>query len=778
MSHLTNAYSDDKDRSGPQGLGDRADSYLAVGLVLVILLMTWGVTYVAVHRSTKHFQFVETQRQALSIRDSIEDRFIEYEIGLTFGRGLLLSSDSVSRSEWKEFFDSQSMGRFFPGVLGYGYVEVVDADELDEYLASVRQDGAPGYTVHVHPGFESQDESLTKYLVKYHEPAERNRIVWGLDVAARDENRLVYDMSRDSGLMSVSEPISLLQNEEDGWGLVFAIPVYERDAEIDTVEQRRGAISGWVITVLDIREFFEAEWIEAWDDFDIELYTPGDGEGGLGKMVYQSGVSPSSDELAYAKTFIPLRVVNLSMAIAVSPKNAELSVFASTWNMVVFFSGLIITVLLTVITWSVTRTRAKAIGIARSMTSTIRESELRQRTLALQADSANQSKSEFLANMSHEIRTPMTAILGYSEILEENLVSEESESSREAIAAITRSGKHLMVLINDVLDLSKIESGKFDVNIELCSAAEIVQDVFQSLRNGASKKGLELSIKYSTEVPSLVKTDGYRVRQILINLVGNAIKFTDQGSVTIVIGADDEHVWFGIRDTGVGITKSDIESLFEPFEQVDSSMTRRHEGTGLGLTISKHLATMLGGDIFIESQEGVGSEFRLEIPADYPSNMPTTSMFTGESEPEPAQIAVGASDGCPVTLRGRVLLVEDGIDNQKLISRLLRKVGLDVEVRENGQLAVDLLREDHSFDLVLMDMQMPVLDGYGAARELRERGNTIPIVALTAHAMAGVRQECIDAGCNDYVSKPIDREKLYEIIRGILDERITERTAA
>ena len=467
------------------GVSRFVDGYFAVVLVCAISLVTWGVAYTQVFQTAKKQQAMELHDQAVDIRDEIRDRFTDYEIGLDFGRSFVMSSEFVSRSEWQMFYNTQHLDAHFPGVMGYGFVEVVEPDELDGFISKMRADGAPAYSVKVHSGVEQADPAEPKYLIKYLEPASRNQQAWGLDVAARAENRIVYDQSMETGEICVSTPIRLMQGGQDSWGLIFAMPIYRQGAEVVTVGQRREAIVGWVVSSIDLDSFFDAEWSDGWGGFDIEISSfdvaTQVNQRVHGEVVYQSSASAREAAVGRATTQIVFDIENVSLVLTLIPKQDPSSWLASGQRVVVLFGGFLIVLLLTVITWSITRTKVQAIRLARSMTKTIRESEYRQRDLALQADFANKSKSEFLANMSHEIRTPMTSILGYSEILEDNIVAETSDACREAIAAIYRSGKHLMMVINDVLDLSKIESGKLTVDHTECSLLETVIDVEQAL---------------------------------------------------------------------------------------------------------------------------------------------------------------------------------------------------------------------------------------------------------------------------------------------------------
>ncbi|MCH8046332.1 MAG: response regulator [Planctomycetes bacterium] len=388
------------------------------------------------------------------------------------------------------------------------------------------------------------------------------------------------------------------------------------------------------------------------------------------------------------------------------------------------------------------------------------------------AEAASRAKSEFLANMSHEIRTPMTAILGFSEILlgDESLHQAAPESI-EALRTIQRNGKYLLDLIDDILDLSKIEAGKFEVERIACSPVELVDEVISLMKVRSAAKNLPLEVEYDGAIPEVIQCDPTRLRQILVNLVGNAIKFTEVGSVRLVVRStqrsdNTRQLQFDVIDTGIGLTREQIERLFRPFTQADSSTTRKFGGTGLGLTISKRLAEVLGGDIRVKSEYGKGSTFSAIVEVgslDGVSMLEHPAQAIERKKQEPQK----ASPPQP-QLDCRILLAEDGPDNQRLISFVLKKAGADVTIVENGLLACERALEAKAdgmpFDVILMDMQMPIMDGYQATRQLRHAGYTQPILALTAHAMAGDEEKCRDAGCDDYLTKPIDRSKFLPLI--------------
>jgi PAS domain S-box-containing protein len=394
----------------------------------------------------------------------------------------------------------------------------------------------------------------------------------------------------------------------------------------------------------------------------------------------------------------------------------------------------------------------------------------------VRAETASKTKSEFLANMSHEIRTPMTAILGFAEMLSDPAVSPEVRS--ECVQTIRRNGIHLLEIINDILDLSKIEAGRMDLESIPCKTRDIVDEVITLMRVRASAKAIDLRVEYLTPVPETFKTDPTRLRQILINLVSNAIKFTERGGVDIEIrylpAARPDGpcmLEFNIRDTGIGMTHEQVDKLFQVFTQADSSTTRKFGGTGLGLAISGRLATLMGGDIHVKSEPGVGSNFTLTILAQEPEGV-LSHEDSGEVmlDEAPTSDAIRIySEGREALSGVRVLLAEDGPDNRRFITFILEEAGAWVDSVENGQDAVRnvMLNQKTStpVDLVLMDIQMPIMDGYTAARTLRNNGWRGPIIALTAHAMLGERERCLAAGCNEYQTKPVDRVRLIRSIK-------------
>ncbi|CAM2011302.1 ATP-binding protein [Acanthopleuribacter pedis] len=374
------------------------------------------------------------------------------------------------------------------------------------------------------------------------------------------------------------------------------------------------------------------------------------------------------------------------------------------------------------------------------------------------AERANRSKSDFLARMSHEIRSPMSAIVGYTQMLTRgNLDEQEVE---DIGANISRNAQHLLSLINDILDLSKIEAGHIQLKQSTHNIRALVGEVIDLMRVQANEKLLDLFCIIEEDVPESMHTDELRLRQILINLIGNAVKYTDRGHVTVSIRRDLSHpdqLTISVADTGIGIVHSDLPRIFSPFSQADGRGYR--EGTGLGLSIVKQLLGLMEGDIAVRSRPGRGSVFSIRLPLcvgnlaackEQPKSAPTHTPG-----PVPARALAGK----------RVLLVDDGEDNRRILTYFLKEAGAEVCCAENGRRAVKQVRTAATpFDLILMDMLMPGMDGYAATRTLRTQGISTPIVALTAQAMVDDRAKCLDAGCDDYLAKPVAPERLVKTV--------------
>ena len=369
------------------------------------------------------------------------------------------------------------------------------------------------------------------------------------------------------------------------------------------------------------------------------------------------------------------------------------------------------------------------------------------------AEDADKSKTEFLAAVSHELRTPLNAVMGFTQLLQETSLTEEQ---KDYLAMTYQSSKQLLNLINDLLDLSRIESGHFELQVIEFNLLEELNSIMELLSLKLVESGNMIRLEFADNLPKVIQGDPMRLRQVILNLLGNANKFTENGSIEFSVYRNEDNLKFAVKDSGKGIPADKLEFVFGKFNQLDSSISRRHGGAGLGLAICKKLVEIMGGEIGVTSEVDKGTTFWFSLP--YRGIGSDVGSNSAGDEGQNSSVAAESAN------KKNILLVEDDKTNQVIAIAMLNKLGHHITTAENGQQAMELCRQPNDFDIILMDIQMPVMDGITATQKLREQGVDIPIIAMTANAMTGDRETYMQAGMNDYISKPIYKEILYDLL--------------
>lgn len=712
--------------------------------VLVLSLGAW-------HETRRQYEVgvrTEFDFETEQMCDQIMARLHEFGMILRGGKGLFDASSHVSRDAFRAFATSMDPQVSEPGLQGLGFATMVPEAEISAHEAAVRSEEFPDYAVH--PLTRRDLYSSILYQERFD---WRNRLSYGYDMLSDAVQREAMLRARDTASLAASGRVNLAQEAGTGVepGFLLYLPVYGNQSVPLTVAERRRGLSGFLYGAIRVDDFIRQAW---GDKGEIALrIMDADAAGGEVEMF-----SSDAPELQVAHAAKPFATRSLKVNAFGHPW-----VFTFTSRPVfdrkagehdaalLLIGGTVIALL----GW----------GVLLSQRSVRRRAESLRAAME-QARSASRAKSDFLAAMSHELRTPLNGVIGMAELLRGSGLNARQQRFADACFA---SGRMLRKLIDDVLDLSKVEAGLLELDEVPLSIRGVVGDAVALVNRRAREGGLQLTVDVAPQVPEALRGDPVRLQQILVNLLGNAIKFTAEGGVRVSVDVEPAKdggvvVRFEVSDTGIGISADQIGRLFRPFVQADRSTTRRFGGSGLGLSISRSFIEAMGGDIGVKSTPGRGSTFWFTAPF---KAAETCSVVATP----PALVSVSGR------YRGRVLVAEDHPTNQLYMREVLNQMGVDTVMVENGQEVIDTLRGvgagEPRFDLVLMDCQMPVMDGMEATGCLRamqasgELTDTVfagPVVALTANAIAGDRERCIASGMDDYLSKPVEPAALVEVL--------------
>jgi signal transduction histidine kinase/AmiR/NasT family two-component response regulator len=722
-------------------------------------------------------QQVVLEGQTRSLFSVLREEFDDYQDIVQSISSYYSTAADPNRSDFNAFV-RWNLARH-DGLQALEWIPRVRREERADYEQAMRNEGFDDYRFKCWtPDREkkwtpSPDHWADEYFpVYFMQPHVENEAAFGIDLASNPTRRRALEESRDTGRRVATARITLAQETGDQAGLLIFVPVYSHGADIDTVEQRRESLRGFALGVCRVGNIVDAVLHEH-EIKNLQLRIVDNSAEGDQRLLFGRD-EPDRGAAEATPIAFNYALAGRQWQFQFTPSSDYFASHPSSRARAVLIGGVVVAALLGLILNMVLGRAVeiekvvaqRTVDLLRSQRD-LEDAKAKLQQKAHLAEAATLAKNEFLANMSHEIRTPMTAIMGFSEVVLGNVTSPDNI---EGLHTIQRNGEYLLGIINDILDISKIESGKLEVETIECSPCQILTDVASLLRVRAGAKNLSLQVEYDGAIPETIQSDPTRLRQILINLIGNAVKFTEVGKIRLVarlIDADSDSpkMQFRIVDTGIGMTDEQVRKLFQPFVQADTSTARKFGGTGLGLAISRRLAEMLGGEIVVSSAAGEGSCFSVTVAT---GPLDSVRLIADASEAEQS-VSRDRHVNSTASLDCRVLLAEDGPDNQRLISFVLKKAGAEVAVAENGQVAYELATAARDagrpFDVILMDMQMPVLDGYGATAKLRGGGYANPIIALTAHAMSSDRQKCIAAGCDEYTTKPINRQELIAIVR-------------
>jgi signal transduction histidine kinase/DNA-binding response OmpR family regulator/integral membrane sensor domain MASE1 len=718
-------------------------AYGSLALPGSMLLAGWamsGMLYASMDRDRVQYDEARLSSATSTIENRIISRLTIYEDALRGAAGLVASLPNVDCAGWHTYVDRLELFDRYPGTKGLNFVVPVPDSQLSAFVASKRRE-IPDFAVHKDRPSDAPVEPLTEhYLVSCVEPHSMVNRVAGADVASYPPGRMGAERARDSGSAALVQRMLFRSDGSLEKGLVLLVPVYRPGAAVTTPAERQASLLGWTTVSFSADAFFQSALLDSAGLFTVRVY---DREIEAGNLFYASGPAPPKVNPFERVTKMQLAGDTWVLGWRRTSEFPLLSKAPTAWT--AGCTGLL-SLLLAGLVMSLHSTGRRASDLAADRTKALARA-LRQ------ADAANRAKSQFLANMSHEIRTPMNGILGMTELA---LDTELRPEQREYLGLVRQSADSLLTVINDILDFSKIEAGKLELDPAEFQLRELIEGTAKMLAVRAHQKGLELVCDISNSVPDSVVGDAPRIRQILVNMIGNAVKFTERGEILLAVDSrpldwlsnkKGFELRFSVKDTGIGIPPENQQKIFQAFAQADGSMTRRFGGTGLGLTISTRLAELMGGTIGVESKPGQGSTFRLTIPVGKGS-----ALFV-EIPLETTRL-----EGVPV------LVVDDNATNRRILGETLSRWGMRPILAGSGQDAIRILDAMAHCPLVLTDVHMPGMDGFELAEYTKLHAGKVTVIMLSSGSALGDTERSRRAGAAACLTKPVSQRELQEAV--------------